>query len=114
MNRRTVLIAAAGATAVAALPAFAQAAEAPVAVFEAEEPAARAFARGRTPALAIDGDRIRFARALFREQRPAKIVAMTRYADYLLLAEAAREDGYRTTLVDQADALFTWTAERAS
>ena len=114
MNRRTVLIAAAGAAAVAALPALAQAAEASVAVFEADEPAARAFAKGRIPALAIDGDRVRFARALFREQRPARVLAMTRYADYLILSEAAREDGYRTQLVSQADTLFAWTAERVS
>ena len=114
MNRRTVLIAAAGATAAAALPAFAMAAQASVAVFEAEEPAARAFAQGRDPALAIDGDRVRFARSLFRDQRPAKVIAVTRYADYLVLADAAREDGYRTALVGQTDVLFTWTAECAS
>ena len=114
MNRRSVLIATAGALAAAALPAFALAAEAtPVAVFEADEPAARAFRLGRSPAFAVDGDRVRFARALFREQRPAKVLAMTRYADYLLLTEAAREDGYRIALVSQADTLFTWTAERA-
>ncbi len=113
MNRRTVLIAAAGATAAAALPAFADAAEASVAVFEAEEPAARAFVQGRRPALAVGGDRVRFARMLFGEQRPKKVVAMTRYADYLILAEAAREDGYRTDIVSQAHSLFAWTAERA-
>lgn len=116
MNRRTVLIAAAAA---AALPAFALAAEQTdaVTVFEADEPAARAFARSRTARLAVDGDRVRFGRKLFREARPAKVVAMTRYADYLVLAESAREEGYRTALIDPASpkspALFTWTAERA-
>ena len=118
-DRRTVLIAAAGASAAAALPAFALAGEAQqsVAVFEAEEPAARTFASGRSPALAVDGDRVRFAHRLFRQQRPAKVVAMTRYADYLLLVEAAREEGYRTALAAQAPpdgaALFAWTAELA-
>ena len=118
-DRRTVLIAAAGASAAAALPAFVLAGEAQqsVAVFEAEEPAARTFASGRSPALAVDGDRVRFAHRLFRQQRPAKVVAMTRYADYLLLAEAAREEGYRTALAAQAPpdgaALFAWTAELA-
>ncbi len=118
-DRRTVLVAAAGASAAAALPALALAGEAlqSVAVFEAEEPAARAFASGRSPALALDGDRVRFARSLFRQQRPARVVGMTRYADYLLLAEAAREEGYRTALAAQAPpdgaALFAWTADLA-
>ncbi len=117
-SRRTVLIAAATA---AAAPAFAHAAGAPqaaeITVFDAEEPAARAFASSRPGRLAVDGDRIRFGRGLFREQRPAKVVAMTRYSDFLLLAETAREEGYRTALAGQAPpdgaALFVWTAERA-
>ena len=116
-NRRTVLIAAAGAAAVAALPAFAEAADGTVAVFEAGEPAARAFARDRAPSLAVDGDRIRFARTLFREKRPSKVIGMTRYADFLLLAESAREEGYRTRLETKTSpdvtSLFLWTAERA-
>ena len=121
-SRRTVLVAAAGAAAAASAPALAAAEGArAIVVFEAEEPAARSFvqarvARGDTPA-AVDGDRIRFARRLFREERPAKVLGMTRYADFLLLADTAREEGYRTALIDQAPpdgaALFLWTAERA-
>ena len=42
---------------------------------------------------------------------------MTPYSDFLLLAETAREEGYRTALAGQAPpdgaALFVWTAERA-
>ena len=116
-DRRTVLIAAAGASAAAALPAFALAGEAQqsVAVFEAEEPAARTFASGRSPALAVDGDRVRFARRLFGEERPGKVLGMTRYADFLILAESAREHGYRATLEGPAPpdgaALFVWTAD---
>jgi hypothetical protein len=122
-NRRTVLIAAATAASAAMAPALARAAArigaGSVAVFEADEPAARAFAdarsaKGAAP-LAVDGDRIRFARRLFGEARPQQVVAMTRYADFLLLSEAAREDGYRTRLVEDASAgpLFVWTADRA-
>ncbi len=117
-NRRTVLIAAcAAAASTGALAGNPGIGTAQAAVFEAEEPAARAFVRGRPGALAVDGDRVRFARRLFREQRPTKVVAVTRYADFLLLAESAREEGYRTALVAGArpggPALFVWTAERA-
>ena len=120
-SRRTVLIAAATAAAAASTPALARGAGAPegaeIALFDAEEPAARAFAGSRPARLAVEGDRIRFGRRLFRDQRPAKVVAMTRYSDFLLLAETAREEGYRTALAGQAPpdgaALFVWTAERA-
>ena len=43
--------------------------------------------------LAIEGDRIRFARALF-EGRPAVVVGVSRPADALLIEEVAREAGY--------------------
>ena len=120
-DRRTVLIASVAIAAAAAPPGLAQAlrslGEGSVAVFEADEPAARAFARRRPARLAIDGDRVRFARRLFQDERPLKVVAMTRYADFLLLAESAREAGYRATLAGPAPpdgaALFVWTAERA-
>lgn len=115
-DRRSVLIAAVATTAAAVAPAFAQAADGAVAVFEADEPQARAFASGRAARLAVDGDRVRFARTLFGDRRPAKVVAMTRYADFLVLADSAREAGYRAQLVDRAPpdgaALFVWTAER--
>ena len=115
-DRRTVLIAAAATTAALALPALAQAGPGAIAIFEADEASARAFARRARERLAIDGDRIRFARRLFASRRPEKVVAMTRYADYLMLSESAREHGYRTALAARTPpdgaALFAWTAER--
>ena len=44
-------------------------------------------------ALAIEGDRIRFARAVF-EKRPAFVVGVSRPADALLIQDVAREAGY--------------------
>jgi len=44
-------------------------------------------------AVPIEGDRIRFARAVFAE-RPAFVVGLSRAADALLIAEVAREAGY--------------------
>jgi hypothetical protein len=44
-------------------------------------------------ALPIEGDRIRFARAVF-ERRPAYVVGVSRPADALLIEEVAREAGY--------------------
>jgi hypothetical protein len=43
--------------------------------------------------LAIAGDRIRFARALFA-RRPSLVIGVTRSADALLIEEVAREAGY--------------------
>jgi hypothetical protein len=43
--------------------------------------------------VAIAGDRIRFARALFA-RRPSLVVGVTRSADSLLIEEVAREAGY--------------------
>ena len=44
-------------------------------------------------ALPIEGDRIRFARAVFA-RRPAFVVGISRPADALLIEEVAREAGY--------------------
>lgn len=44
-------------------------------------------------ALPIEGDRIRFARAVFAEH-PAFVVGVSRPADALLIEEVAREAGY--------------------
>ena len=43
--------------------------------------------------LPIEGDRIRFARAVF-EKHPAFVIGVTRPADALLIEEVAREAGY--------------------
>ncbi len=45
-------------------------------------------------ALAIAGDRIRFAAAMF-ERRPSLVVGVSRPADALLIEDVAREAGYR-------------------
>lgn len=41
----------------------------------------------------IEGDRIRFARAVF-DRRPALVTGVSRHADALLIGEVAREAGY--------------------
>lgn len=43
--------------------------------------------------LAIEGDRIRFARAVF-ERRPALVAGVSRHADALMVADVAGEAGY--------------------
>jgi hypothetical protein len=43
--------------------------------------------------LPVNGDRIRFARALFA-RRPSLVIGVTRSADALLIEEVAREAGY--------------------
>jgi len=43
--------------------------------------------------LAITGDRIRFARAVF-ERRPSLVIGVSRHADALLIEEVGREAGY--------------------
>jgi hypothetical protein len=43
--------------------------------------------------LAISGDRIRFARAVFA-QRPALVIGISRAADALLIEDVGREAGY--------------------
>lgn len=54
--------------------------------------AASAHARG-DEAIAIDGDRIRFARAVF-ERAPALLVGVSRAADAVLIEDVGREAGY--------------------
>ena len=44
-------------------------------------------------ALAIEGDRIRFARAVF-ERRPSLVLGVSRPADALLIEDVGREAGY--------------------
>ena len=54
--------------------------------------AASAKVRG-DESLAIEGDRIRFARAVF-ERAPALVVGVSRSADALLIEDVGREAGY--------------------
>jgi hypothetical protein len=44
--------------------------------------------------ISIEGDRIRFARAVF-ERRPSLVIGLSRHADALLIEEVGREAGYR-------------------
>jgi hypothetical protein len=56
--------------------------------------------------LAIAGDRIRFARAVF-ERRPALVIGVSRHADALLIEEVGREAGY-VPVSQSLDARFGW------
>jgi hypothetical protein len=119
-NRRTVLAAAATLAGAAAAPAaVAKAADPPLTLFDPDEPAARAFAAfqgGRI--VPIKGDRIRLARRVFAKDAPGRLTVIARHADQLLLAEAAREHGYRTVDLDPFPALdgrggmFIWAAKK--
>jgi hypothetical protein len=53
----------------------------------------RAGAAAGRPSMAVEGDAVRFARALV-ESRPALIAGVTRHADALLIGEVAAEAGY--------------------
>ena len=59
--------------------------------------AAAAGARG-DKALAIEGDRIRFARAVF-QRAPALVVGVSRAADAVLIEDVGREAGYASVAV---------------
>jgi hypothetical protein len=123
-DRRTFLVGSAVAAG-AASPALARSAgglAAPaLALFDPGQPVACAFAQGQAArgllAVPLEGDRIRLARQLFLELTPRSAAAMTGYADFLLLSDAAREYGYRARLLDRAPAgpqsLFVWTVEKA-
>jgi hypothetical protein len=94
-TRRGVLAGALAVPAVAGLPraASAQAGKS-VLLHDPSLAAGRRFAEAYGgEALAIEGDRIRFARAVF-EQRPACVVGISRPADAMLIEEVAREAGY--------------------
>lgn len=53
--------------------------------------------------LAIEGDRIRFARSAL-ERQPALIAGVSRHADALLIEDVAREAGYRRVAVLRGNA----------
>jgi hypothetical protein len=54
----------------------------------------------------IEGDRIRFARAMFAA-RPSLVIGVSRSADALLIAEVAREAGY-VPVSQTLDARYGW------
>jgi hypothetical protein len=103
-SRREALKGALAAPAVAALPQSRWGrSEGAVMLHDPALEAGRRFAEaGRakgSDVLAIDGDRIRFARAVF-EKRPALVVGVSRPADALLIEDVAREAGYRKVATD--------------
>jgi hypothetical protein len=122
-DRRSILAAAASlagaATAPGALARTADPPGSPLTLFDPTEPAARAFAASQGGRIvAIEGDRIRLARRLFAKDAPSRLTVIARHADQLLLAEAAREESYRTIALDPFPAMdgrggmFIWVAKR--
>lgn len=109
ISRRTFVMGAAGA---AALPLLAgpglsvpaRAAAGTVLLHDPSLAAGRRFAAhaarldGR--AIVLEGDRVRFMRALLTGQ-PAALYGVTRHSDQLLLGEVAREAGYRAIALIQ-------------
>ncbi len=88
-------------------------------LFDPDEPAVKAFAASKGGRVVpIEGDRIRLARRLFAERAPSRLTVIARHADQLLLAEAAREAGYRSVALDPFPAMdgrsgmFIWVAKR--
>lgn len=71
--------------------------------------AGRCWAAGSGAAsIAIEGDRIRFARAEF-ERAPALVIAVTRAADRVLIEDVGREAGYAPVAVPAAlTGRFAW------
>ena len=92
-----------------ALPAVASLAKAPkrkasgtILLHDPSLDAGRRFAATAQPhgdkVVAIEGDRIRFARALF-QQAPALVIGVSRAADAVLIEDVGREAGYTSVAV---------------
>jgi len=83
-----------------------------VLLFDADLPQGRAFAEGarawNRSVAALEGDRIRFARAVFA-RRPAIVRGVSRQADAVLLAEVAGEAGYEQVALEVDGAAIDWT-----
>lgn len=58
--------------------------------------------------VAIEGDRIRFARKVFAG-RPAMVQGMTRQADAVLIEEIAGEEGYERVALEVSGDALRWT-----
>jgi hypothetical protein len=106
-TRREALFGAAAVPALAGLPGWqAQPSGARLLVHDPALAAGRALAAAHDgETRAIEGDRVRFARALFAN-RPAMVVGVSRPADAQLIADVAREAGY-IQVEDGADRLNT-------
>jgi hypothetical protein len=95
-TRREALFGAAAVPALAGLPRWqAQPSGVRLLVHDPALAAGRVLAAAHDgETLAIEGDRVRFGRTLFAS-RPAMVVGVSRPADALLIADVAREAGYR-------------------
>jgi hypothetical protein len=107
-TRRGVLAGALAVPAAAGLPAVAGAkVTGALLLHDASLEAGRRFAQAYGgEALPIEGDRIRFARAVFA-RRPAYVVGVSRPADALLIEDVGREAGYAPADDDTVRALTT-------
>lgn len=94
-TRREALIGALAVPTLAGVPRVAEArAGAALMLFDPALEAGRRLAKAQDgESLAIEGDRIRFARAVF-ERRPAFVVGVSRPADAFLIEDVASEAGY--------------------
>lgn len=94
-TRRGILAGGLAMPALAGLPRLASARSGdPVLLHDPSLAAGRRFAQAHLgEALAIEGDRIRFARGVFAK-RPAFVVGVSRPADALLIEDVGREAGY--------------------
>ncbi len=113
LTRRTLIAAA------AAIPASASAREfgwrhghGTVLLYDADLPQGRTFAEGarawNRDVLPLEGDRIRFARAVFA-RRPAIVRGVSRQGDAVLLAEVAGEAGYEQVALKIDGSALEWT-----
>lgn len=92
-TRREAMMGALAVPAVAGMPRLKPAA-APLLLLDPTLAAGRRLAEAHGgEVLAIAGDRIRFARAVF-ERRPSLVLGVSRHADALLIEEVGREAGY--------------------
>lgn len=83
-----------------------------VLLFDAEMAQGRAFAEaGRAwnrSVVAIEGDRVRFAREIF-VRRPAIVQGVSRQADSILIEEVAAEAGYERAAIEVDGDAIKWT-----
>jgi len=94
-TRRQTLVGAVVVPTLAGLPRFAWAyGDKALAVYDSDLVAGRQLAEVHGgDVLAIEGDRIRFARAVF-ERKPSLVVGVSRPADALLIEDVGREAGF--------------------
>ena len=106
-TRREAMLAALAVPAVAGMPRLKRS-TAPLLVHDPKLAASRRMAETHGgEVLAIEGDRIRFARAVF-ERRPSLVIGVSRHADALLIEEVGREAGYFGVNAPDSLGRFGW------